>query len=140
MPKKSKKQNNPRKKPCPLAEEDNLYAKVIKLLGNCRMTVLCSDKKERLAHVRGSLQKRVWIRVDDIVLVSVRTFQELKCDIVYKYSADQVSMLTKQGQIPRMLSSFKKIEVSKNEPIESVWKDDDDDGFVFEDDIDVEKI
>ena len=144
MPKKGGKSKGKNKvvhkdKYCPKVEEgdDSLYAKVIKLLGSCRMTVVCSDTQERLAHVRGSLQKRSWISVGDVVLVSLRTFQTDKCDIVYKYHREEVLRLVKDGEIPSHFSNCKKTgDDSKDGDAPK------EDGFVFDDeiDIDIEKI
>ena len=38
-----------------------VYGKVIKLLGNCRLYVLCEDGITRLCHIRGKLKKNTWI-------------------------------------------------------------------------------
>ena len=39
-------------------EDNQEYAQVTKLLGNCRCTVFCIDGIERLAHIRGSMTKK----------------------------------------------------------------------------------
>ncbi|KAJ2557485.1 Translation initiation factor 1A, partial [Coemansia sp. RSA 1822] len=67
------------------------YAQVTKVLGNGRMEVQCFDKenKKRLGHIRGAMRKKVWINLGDYVLVSLREFQDQKCDIVQKYSDEE---------------------------------------------------
>ncbi|KAJ1756413.1 Translation initiation factor 1A [Coemansia sp. RSA 1807] len=78
------------------------YAQVTKVLGNGRMEVQCFDKenKKRLGHIRGAMRKKVWINLGDYVLVSLREFQDQKCDIVQKYSDEEVSNLRKAEQLP----------------------------------------
>jgi translation initiation factor 1A len=71
----------------------SLYALVQATLGNGRMTVLCSDGSERLARVRGNMRRREWIRVGDMVLVGLRSFQEDKVDIVFKYTPAEVAQV-----------------------------------------------
>ena len=134
--KRKKTTSTTQKKDLPLADNENsMYGRVEKLLGSCRMTVLCSDGKERLAHIRGSLQRRCWISVGDIVLLSLRSFQEDKVDIMYRYKPNEVSTLVRDNEISTAFS-VKKItssgESNKDAPVE--------DGFIFDDDIDIEKI
>lgn len=51
---------------------DQMYGRVIKLLGGCNALVYCNDNRERLCHIRGAMRKKVWIEVSDIVLISLR--------------------------------------------------------------------
>ena len=57
--------------------EDQMYGRVLKLLGGCNALVYCNDNKERLCHIRGSMRKKVWIATGDIVLISVRDFDTI---------------------------------------------------------------
>ena len=63
------------------------------------MRVLCFDKRERLALIRGKMKRRCWIQLSDIVLVSLRDFQDDKCDIIQKFTDDQVKVLVKNNII-----------------------------------------
>ena len=60
----------------------------------------CYDGKKRLAHIRGKMRKRVWVGVSDIVLVSLRDFQDEKCDVIQKYSADEARNLKVYKELP----------------------------------------
>jgi translation initiation factor 1A len=51
--------------------ESQEYAQVTKLLGNCRLEVQCFDGKTRLANIRGSMRKKVWIKINDVVLILI---------------------------------------------------------------------
>ena len=79
--------------------EDQEYAYIVKILGNCRFEVECFDKKRRLAHMRGKLRKRAWCVTGDIVLIGLRTFQDDKCDILHKYSSDEIELLIHTNNI-----------------------------------------
>lgn len=52
--------------------EGQMLARVIKVLGDRNMMLLCNDGKERVAHIRGGLRKKEWIEVGDVVLMSHR--------------------------------------------------------------------
>ena len=49
-------------------QEGQMYGRIIKLLGNCNVLVLCNDKRERLCHIRGSMRKKVWLGPGDIIM------------------------------------------------------------------------
>jgi translation initiation factor 1A len=53
-------------------QPDQMYGRVIRLMGGCNVLVYCNDNRERLCHIRGSMRKKTWISVGDIVLISVR--------------------------------------------------------------------
>ena len=78
-------------------DEGQEYGLVVKLLGNCRVQCLCGDGQTRICHIRGKFQKRIWISSNDVVLVSVRDFQEDKGDIIYKYNMDEIQLLKEEG-------------------------------------------
>lgn len=76
------------------------YAQVIKMLGNGRLEAQCFDGKKRLAHIRGKLRKKVWINQGDIILLSLRDYQDEKGDVILKYSADEARSLKAYGELP----------------------------------------
>lgn len=78
-----------------LKDDDTEYAKLIKPLGNSRFETSCNDGITRIAHIRGKMQKKIWLKAGDVVLVSLRDFQQEKCDIIHKYSDDEVIELIK---------------------------------------------
>ena len=93
------------------SQEETDYAIVTTILGNGRMRVMClSDKKERLGHIRGTLYKKTWIAKDDVVLISIRDFQNDRCDILFKYSSDEIRTLVKNGEIDKDYNSNSNIE------------------------------
>lgn len=125
--KRNKKQDDTFEKNLRLKEEGQEYAQVIKCLGNCRFNVLCFDGKERMATMCGTMRKRRFINQDDIVLVSLRDWQDAKCDIIDNYDENLVRKMKDKGLVPDSI----KLDVDKQ------YSDDDDDnlGFVFSTDI-----
>ena len=88
--------------------DDQFYAKVTKLLGNCRLEVFCyPDEKTRTGLIRGKMRKRVWVNIDDIVLISTRDFQDNKCDIIHKYNQNEIRKLN-------TLNEFETKEIEEN--------------------------
>lgn len=83
------------------AEDMQQYAHVAERLGDGRFACRClGDGVERLGHVRGKMWKRVWVAKGDLVLVSLRGYQDQKADIVHKFSDDETRTLQQAGEIP----------------------------------------
>nr|6GSM_i Chain i, Eukaryotic translation initiation factor 1A [Saccharomyces cerevisiae S288C] len=81
-------------------EEGQEYAQITKMLGNGRVEASCFDGNKRMAHIRGKLRKKVWMGQGDIILVSLRDFQDDQCDVVHKYNLDEARTLKNQGELP----------------------------------------
>lgn len=86
-------------------QDDQLYARVLQVLGNRNVLSFCNDNKIRLCHIRGSIRKDMWISKGDIILVSIRDFLREesstyeKGDIIYKYDQSFYSRLKKDSSI-----------------------------------------
>ena len=102
--------------PLLLKGEGEEYAHIMSLMGDRRMQAMCCDGKSRVCIVRGKMKKRVWVCVGDVVLISLRSFEDVKADIIHKYSGDHVRKLRANGLVKQMDES----------------DDDDDSGVVFE--------
>uniref|UniRef100_A0A7S1RNM3 Eukaryotic translation initiation factor 4C n=1 Tax=Alexandrium catenella TaxID=2925 RepID=A0A7S1RNM3_ALECA len=76
------------------------YGQVMRMLGNGRCEVQCFDGTKRLCHIRGKMRKKVWVNQGDIVLVSLRDFQDEKGDIIVKYTSDEARNLKTYGELP----------------------------------------
>lgn len=81
-------------------DEGQEYGQVLKMLGNGRCDVQCFDGTKRLCHICGKMRKRVWVIVGDIVMVSLRDFQDEKGDIILKYTSDEAKNLKQYGELP----------------------------------------
>ena len=83
-------------------DEGQTYGFITDNLGNCRFNVECWDGVKRLAHIRGKLKKRCWCNKGDLVLIGLRDFQDDKCDIISKYTEEQVQFLIKKNEISEL--------------------------------------
>ncbi|KAJ2493580.1 Translation initiation factor 1A [Coemansia sp. RSA 2050] len=97
---RGKNDADPVKRELVFKEEGQEYALVVKMLGNGRVSAKCFDKETRIAQIRGSMRKKVWINVGDIILVSLRDFQDNIADIILKYNADEARDLKTYGELP----------------------------------------
>jgi translation initiation factor 1A len=71
-----------------------------KLLGFDRVMVKCQDGRERLCRIRGKMERRVWIRVGDVVLVSPWDFEsDRRGDLFRRYTRAQAEDLRRRGYI-----------------------------------------
>eukprot|EP01084_Bolivina_argentea_P272277 463544_1 len=87
-----------------LKEEGQEYVQVLKMLGNGRLEAFCFDCKTRICKIRGKMLKKVWINKDDIILISLRNFQDDKADVIHKYLPDEVQELKRKDQLPSRAS------------------------------------
>lgn len=81
-------------------DEGQEYAQITKMLGNGRLEVSCFDGIKRMGHIRGKMRKKVWMGQGDIILVSLRDFQDEQCDVVHKYNSDEARTLKNIGELP----------------------------------------
>ena len=81
--------------------EGQEYALVTKLLGNRRVQLKCMDGIDRLGRIRGnSKKKRVFINLNDYVLIGLRDWQDEKADILDKYTEAEVKRLRRVKELP----------------------------------------
>ena len=112
------------------ANSDQLYARVIQILGNRNTLAYCNDNVIRLCHIRGSIRKDTWINIGDIVLISTRDFLQdkkdkyEKGDILYKYDSDLYSKLKREENInPKLFISLEKNDLEQLKRIKEVRMD-----------------
>ena len=82
-----------------MPEEDELFAVVTGMLGANRIEVRCMDGTDRTARIPGRMQKRVWIREGDVVLVSPWDWQEEKADVEWRYDKGDADRLREEGHV-----------------------------------------
>lgn len=72
----------------------------------------CFDGVKRLGLIRGKLRKKVWINNGDIILISLREYQDEKGDVILKYTADEARTLyvlylpPPRGLLPSLFSTL----------------------------------
>ena len=74
------------------------------------------------------MRKKVWIKINDVVLVSLREFEQGKADIIYKFEIPEINYLKKENEIPDNIKLYEDVEETK------------DDGFDFVNESDEEEI
>jgi translation initiation factor 1A len=123
---KKVKDNNEIERPLEFksVEDNQEYAQITKLLGNCRCSVLCVDGVERLAHIRGTMtKKKQWVKVGDLVLVSLREFEQSKCDVIYLYTLKEARRLKLLGELPNDIKINENIDLLEKEDEEDIGID-----------------
>jgi len=85
---------------------NQLIGKVTGLLGSGWAVVLCQDEKIRRCRVRGKLRRRIWVKINDVVLVEPWQFQEGHGDILFRYTGGQVDYLISKEIIPKSFVSI----------------------------------
>lgn len=120
---KRNKNQNIQPKNLRLKEEGQEYAQITRCKGNCRFDVLCFDGKERMAIMCGKMRKRRFVNAKDIVLVSLREWQDSVCDIIEKYDENLTRKLKEKGLVPKSI----------NIDVDNQYSSDDDDvlGIIF---------
>jgi translation initiation factor 1A len=90
--------------------ESEKYGYVISAMGDCRMKCYCEDRVERIGIIRGNMRKRIFISVGDVVIMSMRSFQDNKADITQVYNSEEVLALYSFGEINN-INKYKTINV-----------------------------
>jgi translation initiation factor IF-1 len=93
--------------------EDCEFGRVIKHLGNSRIRIICEDKREYNAVIRGLLRRKgiTPISTDDIVVLGKREWEsrmysDAMCfDVMAVLSRREVDRLKKEERIPDWMSS-----------------------------------
>ena len=86
-----------------IPKENEVLGFVELMLGAGKLRVICEDGKTRICRIPGRLRKRVWIRVNDVVLVQPRKVQsDERGDVIHKYTPTQASWLKRKGYIKNL--------------------------------------
>ena len=129
--KKGKNNNGKAETQLTFREDGQRYAVIIKLLGGCHFKVgYVSENNidtcyEKIGVLCGSMRKKVFVNLHDLVLISERDFQSDKVDIIHKYQPSEVSSLKKYKELEGM---DKLLKGSTNDD-----DNDDDDNLLFDD-------
>ena len=75
------------------------FALAESMLGANHVRVRCTDGVTRMGRIKGKMKKRQWIREGDTVLVVPWSFQDEKCDIIYRYLKPQTDWLRRNQYI-----------------------------------------
>ena len=121
---KKRKPTESIKRPLEVKAEGQEYAKITKLLGNCRMSAVFPDGKTTLVHIPGKFRRKCFVTAGDIIIVCIRSFQDGKTDMAYVYKQDEVRQLRTVGEIPPFFMERGAIE-ERGSDDEIEWSKDD---------------
>ena len=125
-----------------LIDDEQNYGKITLNLGSCRFEVIDPSNKQYIGIVRGNMRKKIWIKVDDIVIFSYRSFQDNKVDIIHKYKDNEIHKLVEMEQLTSNFATTTAFEkqseqINTNEELidspNSDIEDINEDGIVFND-------
>lgn len=128
--KKGKNNNGKAENQLTFRVDGQRYAIIIKLLGGCHFKVVYVSEDnidtcyEKIGVLCGSMRKKVFVNLHDLVLISERDFQSDKVDIIHKYQPSEVSSLKKYKELEGMENLLK---CSVND------ESGDDDNLIFDD-------
>jgi translation initiation factor 1A len=75
-------------------------------LGGNKSSISCFDGKKRICRVPGRLRRRLWLKVEDVVIIEPWELDDKKGDIVFKYPFNQLSWLKKKGYLKQEKVDF----------------------------------
>jgi translation initiation factor 1A len=84
-----------------LPEQGELLGRVVKISGGNQVIVACVDGQTRLCRIRGKMKRRMWIRENDVVLVSPWDFDNKRADIIWRYIKDHADWLQNNGYMSK---------------------------------------
>ncbi len=94
-------------KKIPLPDKNTVLGIVEEMVGWAHAKVRCFDGKTRICRIPGKLQRRLWIREGDIVLVKPYEIQgDKKGDIIYRYNTQEIEYLKKKGYLKELEEEF----------------------------------
>jgi len=125
------------------------YAYVTNKFGDGRFNLICYDKVTRLGIVRGKIKNSCRMEKGSLALVSIREYEDSKCDILYHYLPDDIDKLLKNNILNESFIKSGKLNIteeinryddiqftenvnqldikSNNKNVNDVWNSDEDD-------------
>lgn len=108
----------------------------MRLLGDRKIQIKLPDGSEMMAVIPGKFRKKIWIAIDDVILISRREYQIDKVDVVHKYNDKEIRHLIQYQEIP---SSFGK-NSAMMEDTTTNNNTATDDGFTFQEEEETEDV
>lgn len=79
---------------------------ILQRLGGNRMEVKCTDGKTRNCRVPGRFKRTLWLRPNDIVMITPWPDDDSKGDVIYKYNSSAINQLKKRGILKSLQGGF----------------------------------
>ena len=74
-----------------------MFALILQLHGGDRILAKCEDGVERSCRITGKMKKRVWMRVNDVIIVKLWDIDPKQADTKFKYQGFQTEYLKRKG-------------------------------------------
>ena len=88
-----------------LPTRNELFAVVLEMSGGSRMVAMCEDDKKRMVRIGGKFKRRMWCRVNDLILIKPWPIQsDIKADLVYRYLPAERNWIIKRKIIPEEIN------------------------------------
>lgn len=88
----------------PYGPKGELMGVVKEISGGSRLVAFCEDGNTRMVRIGGRLKRKMWVRVNDYIIVRKWAVQsDKKSDLVYSYTKTQLEHLRKKGLIPEVI-------------------------------------
>lgn len=88
-----------------LPQRGEQFAVVIEMSGGSRMRALCEDGKTRMIRIGGKLKRRMWTRINDLIIIKPWPVQgDIKADLVYRYLPAQRNWILKRDILTEELN------------------------------------
>jgi len=88
-----------------LPTKNEMFAVVREMYGGSRMSALCEDGLTRMIRIGGKFKRRMWVRVNDLILIKPWVVQEKeKADLVYRYLPAERNWIIRRKIIPKELN------------------------------------
>lgn len=81
--------------------QDQLFGRVIKLVGDHNIIVKCTGGLARTSRIRGKIKHRMWIRNNDLALFSPLDFQSDKANIIRRCISDHAEKIQTRWSLNR---------------------------------------
>jgi translation initiation factor 1A len=83
-----------------IPKQGELLGIVELMLGSDKLRVQCDDGKERIVRIPGKMRKKIWIRVNDLILIQPwKVMSDRRADAVWRYTQTQARWLQKKGYL-----------------------------------------
>ena len=79
---------------------------ILQRLGGNRMEVLTTDGKTRNCRVPGRYKRSLWLRPNDILMITPWPDDDSKGDVIFKYHSSAIIQLRKKGLITNLKRQF----------------------------------
>jgi translation initiation factor 1A len=87
-----------------LPTRNEMFAVVREMQGGSRMTALCEDGRTRMIRIGGKFKRRMWVRVNDLILIKPWPIQENeKADLVHRYLPAERNWIVNRNILPEEL-------------------------------------